>query len=243
MRYGLTWQLHCDSILSTTVGPGLVHFQTFLNRGAAGINDTTYLGADLPGRFCPNFGFHFKTVNNSWPTPANPLPHFAHRKHVSLDVQDYAIVTIDVHGNHPAPIAALCTTNEISAANHRTHPPTGGLPATDATAPPVPPANPPPPQFPNGPPAHDPSAPVTQRPTFLDPFAATAPFAPANNFQPGYPPGPPTAPAPPHNPFTMQQGTVFPPSNPTPPGNPFAPARHSHGTFPPPPAQHPLQPQ
>jgi hypothetical protein len=64
MRNGLAWRLHCDSYLATTVGPGLVHFQTYLARGKAGITTDTYLGAIIPGRLCPNFGYHFQTLNS-----------------------------------------------------------------------------------------------------------------------------------------------------------------------------------
>jgi hypothetical protein len=37
-------------VLATTVGSGLTHFQTFLTGGEAGITDSTYLGAGIPGR-------------------------------------------------------------------------------------------------------------------------------------------------------------------------------------------------
>jgi hypothetical protein len=99
MRYGLAWRLHCDRVLATTIGPGLPHFQTFLHRGEAGITESTYLRAAIPSQFCPNFGHHFQTVNKVWPTPVDPLPPFADKSQVSLDAQDYAIITLDVHGD------------------------------------------------------------------------------------------------------------------------------------------------
>jgi hypothetical protein len=66
-----------------TVGPGLQHFRTFLKRGADGITHETHLGAAIPRRFCPNFGFHFKPHVNLGPTfcqphrafPWSPLSH------------------------------------------------------------------------------------------------------------------------------------------------------------------------
>jgi hypothetical protein len=84
MRYGFLWRLHCDRVLTMTTGPGLQHFWTFLTRGAEGITAATYLGAAIPGQFCPNFGFHFKPHNNVWPTDANPIEHFSTSDLVSL---------------------------------------------------------------------------------------------------------------------------------------------------------------
>jgi hypothetical protein len=63
MRYGLAWCLHCDQVLTTTTGPALQHFSTFLQRGTAGITPATYFHNAIPGRFCPNFGYHFKPQN------------------------------------------------------------------------------------------------------------------------------------------------------------------------------------
>jgi hypothetical protein len=81
-----------------------------LTRGAAaGITDSTYLGAEIPGRFCPNFGYCFQPVNSLWPTPANPLPPFLEESQLSMDAQDYAIITIDIHSDCLAPIQALLT--------------------------------------------------------------------------------------------------------------------------------------
>jgi hypothetical protein len=96
------------------VGPSLVHFQTFLHRRAARIKPSTYLGlgAAIPRRFCPDFGYNFQPVNNAWPTPVNPLPPFATESLISMDTKDYAIVTLDIHGNRPAPIQALLTHDE-----------------------------------------------------------------------------------------------------------------------------------
>jgi hypothetical protein len=61
-------------MLTTTVGPGLTHFQAFLTHGTAGITDSIYLGVAIPGRFCPNFGYHFQTMNKVWPTPPIAFP-------------------------------------------------------------------------------------------------------------------------------------------------------------------------
>jgi hypothetical protein len=58
--YAFLWCLHCDQVLTMTSGPGQQQFNAFLQRGEGGITAATYLGTAIPGRFCPNFGFHFK---------------------------------------------------------------------------------------------------------------------------------------------------------------------------------------
>jgi hypothetical protein len=73
MRYALAWRLHCDKVLTLTTGPCLQHFRTFLQRGTDGIMPDTYLRTMIPGRFCPNFGFHFQPHNKIWPTFFDPL--------------------------------------------------------------------------------------------------------------------------------------------------------------------------
>jgi hypothetical protein len=123
MCYGLAWHLHCDCVLATTISPGLAHFQTFLAHGAMGITESTYLGTAIPGRFCPNFGYHFQTINSLWPTLAEALPPFFKQSQVSLDAQDYVIITTNVHSDHPAPIQALLTQDEVLVvSNHHNQP-------------------------------------------------------------------------------------------------------------------------
>jgi hypothetical protein len=118
MQYGLAWRLHCDQVLTTTTGPALQHFSTFLQRGTVGITPPTYFHAAIPGRFCPNFGYHFKPHNQVWPTLADPIEHFKSPSLVSLEAQDYDPVIIKVHGNHWAPIRALLTCDERSTERH-----------------------------------------------------------------------------------------------------------------------------
>jgi hypothetical protein len=73
MRYGLAWRLHCDKVLTLTAGPGLQQFLTFLKQGGEGITLETSLNAAIPGRFCPNFGFHFQPHNKIWPMLVDPI--------------------------------------------------------------------------------------------------------------------------------------------------------------------------
>jgi hypothetical protein len=108
MRYGLAWRLHCDNILTNTTGPGLQHFWTFLQRGTDGITPDMYFHTVIPGRFCPNFGFHFRPHNLVWPTLNDPTEHFKAIHLVGLEAQYHEPVTIEVHGkslgSHPSPL-------------------------------------------------------------------------------------------------------------------------------------------
>jgi hypothetical protein len=96
----------------------LQHFCTFVQSGAEGITAETYLGAAVSGHFFPSFGFHFKPHNGIWPTDINPIKHFAEKMLVSLEAQDYNAVTIEVHGDHLAPIPSLLTCNQLSMQHH-----------------------------------------------------------------------------------------------------------------------------
>jgi hypothetical protein len=118
MRYGLAWRLHCDQVLTLTTGPGLHHFWTFLQRGADDITSDIYLQAAIPGRFCPNFGFHFKPHNEVWPTLDDPIAHFKLAFLVGLEAQDYNPVILEVHSDRWAPIPALLTRDERSTQRH-----------------------------------------------------------------------------------------------------------------------------
>jgi hypothetical protein len=79
MCCGLAWNLQRDHdrLLVTTISPALAHFQTFLAHRVAGIIKSTYLGAAIPGQFCPNFGYYFQTAHNLWPTVLQ-LTHSSH---------------------------------------------------------------------------------------------------------------------------------------------------------------------
>jgi hypothetical protein len=118
MRYGLAWRLHCDKVLMLTTGPGLQHFCTFLKGGGEGITANTYLKAAIPGRFCPNFGFHFQPHNKIWPTLADPIENFTSVCLVGLKAQDHKLVIIEVHGDRWAPIPALLTRDKRSTERH-----------------------------------------------------------------------------------------------------------------------------
>jgi hypothetical protein len=67
MLHGHVWRLWCDRILTTDRKMNRNHLQTYLSLVESAITADTYLGVALPGRFCPNYAYHFKVVNG-WPT-------------------------------------------------------------------------------------------------------------------------------------------------------------------------------
>ncbi len=74
----------------------------------------------IPGRFCPNFGFHFQPHNKIWPTLlADPIENFTSVCLVGLKAQDHKPVIIKVHGDRWAPIPALLTRDEHSTVRHQ----------------------------------------------------------------------------------------------------------------------------
>jgi hypothetical protein len=232
MRYALAWRLHCDKVLTLTTGPGLQHFRSFLQRGTDGITSDTYLKTTIPGRFFPNFGFHFQPHNKIWPTLFDPLEHFKSPLIVSLEAQDYEPVTIEVHGDRWAPIPALLTRDERSTQRHRAatprhsrvSPPRGPVssPARPPTAPTQPQANHEhattggsPSRFPlPGPPqpreCTNPTAPGQHLPTpgFSKTFLPNTiqPFSPPPNRPPAFHQGRATTP------FTHSARSLFPPA-------------------------------
>jgi hypothetical protein len=73
----------------------------YLAQGKLALNADSYFGAKLPGRFCPNFAYHFR-VGNNWQTRPDPLADLAKLHTVSLRAQEYNPVVIDLHiDEHP----------------------------------------------------------------------------------------------------------------------------------------------
>jgi hypothetical protein len=123
MRYAFLCCLNYDQVLTMTSGPGQQQFNSFLQRREAGITASTYLGAANPGRFCPNFGFHFKPDNDVWPTESNPIEHFTAKFLVSLEARDYEPVTIEVHSDRWASIRSLLTRDQLLTQRHHANTP------------------------------------------------------------------------------------------------------------------------
>ena len=133
MMHGYLWRLTCDGVLATGTPDARRLFAVFLARGETAITPASYFGANIPGRFCPNFAYHFK-VANDWPTRVNPLTDLASLFTVSARAQEYDPITIDLHIDvHPE--IQLHTHDQASAEAHRLSTPRYS--AAPAAAPPT----------------------------------------------------------------------------------------------------------
>jgi hypothetical protein len=71
----------------------------YLTQGASAITAKTYLGADIPGRFCPNYAYHF-TVANGWPTDTMEqafLGEFQHGHLILPQAKQHDLIELDLH--------------------------------------------------------------------------------------------------------------------------------------------------
>jgi hypothetical protein len=85
MLNGFVWRLWCNRILTTATVMNRNYLKSYLAIGEAAVTSSTYLGAAIPGRFCPNFAYHFKI--DGWPTdsPEATTPGFLTEfEHLSL---------------------------------------------------------------------------------------------------------------------------------------------------------------
>jgi hypothetical protein len=117
---GHVWRLWCDRALTTESKINREHLNTFLKLGAPAITADTYLGAKIPGRFCPNYAYHF-TVVNGWPTDTedkNFLGEFQHEPIISFQAKQYDPVAIDLHQPN-IPVPYITTREERTSAAHK----------------------------------------------------------------------------------------------------------------------------
>jgi hypothetical protein len=66
MLNGCVWHLWWDRILPTATVMNHNFLKSYLSIGELAVTTTTYLGAAIPGHFCPNSAYHFKI--DGWPT-------------------------------------------------------------------------------------------------------------------------------------------------------------------------------
>jgi hypothetical protein len=124
MLNGFFWRLWCDRILTTGSSMDRKYLQSYLQPAEPALTASTYLGAQIPARFCPNFVYHFK-VANGWPTdagrPGNErfLHDFEHLPLLSWQAQQHDRLDVDLHDlTHPA-LQPLQTRDERSSATHK----------------------------------------------------------------------------------------------------------------------------
>ena len=124
MLHGHIWQLSCDRVLSTESKINRTHLQTFLTMGTPAITADTYLGMNIPGRFCPNYAHHFAVVYG-WPTdsPGNKfLGEFQHLPLISYQARQYDPVDLDLYQS-TVTVPPLTTRQERTSAAHKVRTP------------------------------------------------------------------------------------------------------------------------
>jgi hypothetical protein len=150
MLNGFLWRLWCDRSLTTASPTDRKHLQAYLLAGAQAITTSTYLGANIPARFCPNFAYHFK-VANGWPTDEartkkgiqSFLHDFEHLPLLSWQAQQHARLDVDLHDlTHPI-ILPLQTRDERSSAKHKTNTPRASYPSREVPVIDIPDTRPP----------------------------------------------------------------------------------------------------
>jgi hypothetical protein len=82
MLHGYIWRLTCDQVLAIRTVQMRKFSLLYLVRGEMALNADSYFGTKLPGRFCPNFAYHFCVANN-WPARPDPLKDLAKLHRVS----------------------------------------------------------------------------------------------------------------------------------------------------------------
>ena len=96
------------------------YMNIYLQIGDRVQKSNTYLGADIPGRFCPNFAHHFK-VTNGWladTTTSSFLREFLHPPLISYQANQHDPVEVDLHQPH-LQMDVFKTREERMSASHQ----------------------------------------------------------------------------------------------------------------------------
>jgi hypothetical protein len=120
MMNGYLWRIWCDRMLTTESPVNRRYMNIYLKIGDSIDKRNTYLGADIPGRFCPNFAHHFK-VTNGWPTDTvagSFLREFLHPPLISHQANQHDPVEVDLHQPHLT-MDVFKTREERMSASHQ----------------------------------------------------------------------------------------------------------------------------
>jgi hypothetical protein len=127
MLNGFVWRLWCDRILTTATVMNRNYLKSYLAIGEAAITPATYLGATIPGRFCPNFAYHFKI--DGWPTDSTDaatsgfLSEFEHLPLISWQAQQHDRISVNLHQPASTSLIPLQTREALSSAQHKARTP------------------------------------------------------------------------------------------------------------------------
>jgi hypothetical protein len=122
MLNAFVWCLWPDHQLTTATPLNCKHLLHYLSIGEPAITHTTYLGAAIPGRFCPNFAYYFQV--DGWPTDLlAPNTHgFLHEfeklSMISLQAQQHDHILVNLHDPHSAASLPLQTKEHLYVNGH-----------------------------------------------------------------------------------------------------------------------------
>jgi hypothetical protein len=160
MLNGFVWRLWCDRQLTTATPLNRTYLTNYLALGEPAITAPTYLGASIPGRFCPNFAFHFHV--DGWPTDLSDqtkqgyLTEFEHLPFISGQAKQHKRIPVNLHEPPSSALLPLQTMEQHSSAASRLRTPrTSRVPQKPLSISSTPTSLPPPPasvRTPKGPP-------------------------------------------------------------------------------------------
>jgi hypothetical protein len=137
MLNGFVWRLWCDRILTTATVMNRNYLKSYLSIGESAITTTTYLGASIPGRFCPNSAYHFKI--DGWPTDSTEtattgfLSEFERPPLILWQAQQHDRIPINLRQLASTVLLPLQTREQLSSAKHKAKTPAYTFTARAAT--------------------------------------------------------------------------------------------------------------
>jgi hypothetical protein len=121
IAHGFAWRLTCDVVLTTGSQEAQIALEQYLARRETAITSSSYLGASIQGRWCPNFAYHFKVASN-WPTCRSLIEELAKPHRLSRRGQDYNSLTINLYIPVHCPFALVTQDKKTSDAHHQPTP-------------------------------------------------------------------------------------------------------------------------
>jgi hypothetical protein len=127
MLNGFVWRLWCNRIITTATVMNRNSLKSYLSTGEPAVTTTTYLGAAIPGRFCPNFAYHFKV--DGWPTDSADttntgfLSEFERLPMISWQAKQHDRIPINLHQVTSTTLLPLQTRYQLASAKHKARTP------------------------------------------------------------------------------------------------------------------------
>ena len=127
MLNGFAWRLWCERQATTATVLNRNYLTNYLALGTSAVTTSTYLGAAFPGRFCPNYAYHFKL--QGWPTDSalstapGYLYQFERLPLISWHSKQHTRIAVNLHDPQSAVLLPLQTTKQQSSSAHKARTP------------------------------------------------------------------------------------------------------------------------